>query len=129
MVAIFPDDKREILRRGNVRGGLIGACHRPGRSAVMAGLGILREYAKKSIPSPALPETVLFTHTDATLTIFDAYPKASRHLIENGTDLSIMLGKIPFPYYASLVTIYGIDQVQESPHSAPVGSRKGEGNY
>jgi len=41
----------------------------------MAALGILREYAKKSIPSPALPESVLFANTDATLTIFDAYPK------------------------------------------------------
>ena len=95
----------------------------------MAGLGILREYAKKSIPSPTLPDSVLFAHTDATLTIFDAYPKASCHLIENETNLSIMSGKISFSHYASLVTVYGIGQVQESPHSAPVGSHKGEGNY
>jgi hypothetical protein len=95
----------------------------------MAGLGILREYAKKSTTSPALPESVLFARTDTTLTIFDAYPKASCHLIENEINLSMMLGKISFSHYASLVTVYGIGQVQESPHSAPVGSHKGEGNY
>jgi aprataxin len=43
----------------------------------MAALGILREYAKKSIPSPALPDSILFAHTEATMTIFDAYPKVS----------------------------------------------------
>jgi len=43
----------------------------------MAALGILKEYAKKSIPSPALPPSILFAHTEHTLTIFDAYPKVS----------------------------------------------------
>jgi hypothetical protein len=95
----------------------------------MAGLGILREYAKKSIPSPELPESVLFAHTDSTLTIFDAYPKASCHLIENETNLSIVLGRFSFSHYASLVTVYGIGQVQESPYSASMGSHKGEGNH
>lgn len=47
----------------------------------MAALGILREYAKKSIPSPSLPSSILFAHTDATLTIFDAFPKASPDLM------------------------------------------------
>ncbi|CAG7846436.1 SubName: Full=Uncharacterized protein {ECO:0000313/EMBL:CCA66944.1} [Serendipita indica DSM 11827] len=47
----------------------------------MASLGVLREYAKKSIPSPSLPSSVLFAHTDKTLTIFDGYPKAQFHFL------------------------------------------------
>ncbi|KAH9066436.1 HIT-like domain-containing protein [Lactarius vividus] len=42
----------------------------------------LRTYAKLSDPSiTALPPTVYFSHTEHTLTIFDAYPKALFHFL------------------------------------------------
>lgn len=40
----------------------------------------LRAYATKKDPS-TLPATVLFSHSDSTLTIFDAYPKAIFHFL------------------------------------------------
>ncbi|KZV64348.1 HIT-like protein [Peniophora sp. CONT] len=40
----------------------------------------LRAYATKKDPS-TLPATVLFSHTDSTITIFDAYPKAIFHFL------------------------------------------------
>lgn len=47
----------------------------------MAALGVLKQYAKTSIPSPSLPSSILFAHTETTLTIFDAYPKAMFHFL------------------------------------------------
>ncbi|KAK1232970.1 aprataxin-like protein [Marasmius sp. AFHP31] len=45
----------------------------------MANLSLLRTYATKA-PSE-FPDSVLFTHTDRTLTIYDAYPKAIFHFL------------------------------------------------
>ncbi|KZT67782.1 HIT-like protein [Daedalea quercina L-15889] len=41
---------------------------------------ILRSYAQRPDPS-SLPASVLLTHTDHTLTIFDAYPKSIFHFL------------------------------------------------
>ncbi|KAJ8520410.1 hypothetical protein ONZ45_g2767 [Pleurotus djamor] len=46
----------------------------------MSNLTILRSYASKADLSK-LPPTVLFSHNDKTLTIFDAYPKAIFHFL------------------------------------------------
>ena len=40
----------------------------------------LRAYATKKDPDK-LPATVLFSHTDSTITIYDAYPKAIFHFL------------------------------------------------
>jgi aprataxin len=40
----------------------------------------LRQYATKSDPG-SLPPSVLFQHTSATMTIFDAYPKSKFHFL------------------------------------------------
>ncbi len=45
----------------------------------MANLTILRSYATK-LPS-SLPPSVLFSHTDTTLTIYDAFPKSIFHFL------------------------------------------------
>ncbi|KAG7452569.1 HIT-like protein [Guyanagaster necrorhizus] len=45
----------------------------------MANLTILRSYASK-LPS-SLPPSVLFSHTDTTLTIYDAFPKSIFHFL------------------------------------------------
>ncbi|KAF9264833.1 HIT-like protein [Marasmius fiardii PR-910] len=45
----------------------------------MSNLSILRKYATKE-PSE-FPDSVLFTHTDRTLTIYDVYPKAIFHFL------------------------------------------------
>ena len=41
---------------------------------------VLRAYAAKKDPS-TLPATVLFSHNESTITIFDAYPKAIFHFL------------------------------------------------
>lgn len=46
----------------------------------MANLNILRTYAQKSNLA-SLPSSVLLTHTERTLTIFDAYPKSIFHFL------------------------------------------------
>ncbi|EPQ58176.1 HIT-like protein [Gloeophyllum trabeum ATCC 11539] len=46
----------------------------------MPNLTILRTYALKSSPTE-LPSSVLFQHTERSLTIFDAYPKAMFHFL------------------------------------------------
>ncbi|KZS99263.1 hypothetical protein SISNIDRAFT_448138 [Sistotremastrum niveocremeum HHB9708] len=46
----------------------------------MSFLTILRQYASKTDPA-TLPPTVLFSHSTTTLTIFDAYPKATFHFL------------------------------------------------
>jgi aprataxin len=83
----------------------------------MAALGILREYAKKSIPSPALPESILFAHTDTTLTIFDAYPKASSisFIVNPTSTLNLRhLGHVSFLDYATASSVDGDSQVLQS---------------
>ncbi|KAL0071539.1 aprataxin-like protein [Marasmius tenuissimus] len=60
----------------------------------MANLSLLRTYATKA-PSE-FPDSVLFTHTERTLTIYDAYPKAIFHFlalprIHNQTDSGLSL--------------------------------------
>ena len=53
------------------------------KSSSLPQLKILRTYAKLSDASiaTALPPTVYFSHTQHTLTIFDAYPKALFHFL------------------------------------------------
>lgn len=46
----------------------------PALTAEMADLAILRKYASKDPAS--FPTSVLFSHTDISLTIFDLYPKS-----------------------------------------------------
>ncbi|OCH94948.1 HIT-like protein [Obba rivulosa] len=46
----------------------------------MSFLTALRQYASKADPS-SLPTSVLFTHTANSLTIFDAFPKATFHFL------------------------------------------------
>ena len=46
----------------------------------MANLAILRSYAQKSKPE-TLPPSILFSHTEKTITIFDAYPKSMFHFL------------------------------------------------
>ncbi|TFK98942.1 HIT-like domain-containing protein [Pterulicium gracile] len=46
----------------------------------MSNLTILRTYAQKADPSSLSP-SILFTHSDQFLTIFDAYPKAIFHFL------------------------------------------------
>lgn len=43
-------------------------------------LTILRSYARRADPG-SLPPSVLLTHTEHTLTIFDAYPKSIFHFL------------------------------------------------
>src|ERR1700761_6413519 len=43
-------------------------------------LTILRQYASKS-NSATLPKSVLFSHSESTITIFDAFPKAIFHFL------------------------------------------------
>ena len=43
-------------------------------------LTILRSYAQRADPS-TLPASILLTHTEHTLTIFDAYPKSIFHFL------------------------------------------------
>ncbi|KAA1469527.1 HIT-like protein, partial [Dentipellis sp. KUC8613] len=43
-------------------------------------LTVLRQYAQKRNPS-TLPPSLYFSHTDATLTIFDTFPKALFHFL------------------------------------------------
>ncbi|KAK7043624.1 aprataxin-like protein [Paramarasmius palmivorus] len=45
----------------------------------MSNLSILRTYAQK--PPSEFPSSVLFTHTERTLTIYDAYPKSTFHFL------------------------------------------------
>ncbi len=45
----------------------------------MANLTVLRSYA--SMKPSQLPSSVLFSHTDRTMTIFDAYPKSIFHFL------------------------------------------------
>ncbi|KAF8078007.1 HIT-like domain-containing protein [Lyophyllum atratum] len=45
----------------------------------MANLTILRTYAQKDPAS--LPSSILFSHTDISLTIYDAYPKSMFHFL------------------------------------------------
>ena len=47
----------------------------------MVDMQIFRKYAAMEIPNASLPDSVLLTHTDDTLTIFDAYPKAVFHFL------------------------------------------------
>ncbi|KAI5121692.1 hypothetical protein M0805_002767 [Coniferiporia weirii] len=42
---------------------------------------ILRKYAQQRDPPSALPPDILLTHTEHTLTIFDAFPKAHFHFL------------------------------------------------
>ncbi|KAH7924591.1 HIT-like protein [Leucogyrophana mollusca] len=46
----------------------------------MSSLTILRSYAQKSDPS-SLPSSVLLSHSDTCLTIFDAFPKSIFHFL------------------------------------------------
>ncbi|THH33854.1 hypothetical protein EUX98_g276 [Antrodiella citrinella] len=46
-----------------------------------AQLTILRSYARKPNPPVDLPESILFDHSDKTLTIFDTYPKSIFHFL------------------------------------------------
>lgn len=46
----------------------------------MANLAVLRKYAQNSRPE-SLPASVLFSHTDRSLTLFDAYPKSIFHFL------------------------------------------------
>jgi len=46
----------------------------------MPNLTVLRTYALKPNPTD-LPSSVLFCHTETSLTIFDAYPKAMFHFL------------------------------------------------
>ncbi|KAH9951992.1 HIT-like domain-containing protein, partial [Amylocystis lapponica] len=46
----------------------------------MSQLTILRRYAQKANPT-TLPASVLFMHTDTSLTIFDAFPKSIFHFL------------------------------------------------
>lgn len=43
-------------------------------------LTILRSYVQKSDPT-TLPSSILFKHTEKTITIFDAYPKSIFHFL------------------------------------------------
>ncbi|TFY72368.1 hypothetical protein EVG20_g604, partial [Dentipellis fragilis] len=45
-----------------------------------AALTILRQYAQKRNPR-TLPPSIYFSHTDATLTIFDTFPKSLFHFL------------------------------------------------
>ncbi|KDQ60763.1 hypothetical protein JAAARDRAFT_31735 [Jaapia argillacea MUCL 33604] len=47
----------------------------------MSHLTILRTYAQSPSPSTALPPSILFAHSPSSLTIFDAYPKATFHFL------------------------------------------------
>ena len=47
----------------------------------MSQLTILRSYAEKEDPEKAIPPSILFAHTDKTLTIFDRYPKSTFHFL------------------------------------------------
>lgn len=55
-------------------------CLTEGVSSVMAHLTILRTYAERVDPN-TLPPTVKLCHSDASVTIFDKYPKAYFHFI------------------------------------------------
>ncbi|KAI0064664.1 hypothetical protein BV25DRAFT_1852604 [Artomyces pyxidatus] len=46
----------------------------------MSHLTVLRSYAQKRNPAK-LPPSLLFSHTDTTITIFDCYPKALFHFL------------------------------------------------
>ena len=63
----------------------------------MSGLGALKSYAKKSLPSPDLPPSVLFSYTDETMTVFDLYPKVGTQFHSNPHSLLSTpgLGSIP----------------------------------
>ena len=54
--------------------------HRTTTTMPPPSLTILRSYAQRADPS-TLPASILLTHTDHTLTIFDAYPKSIFHLL------------------------------------------------
>lgn len=44
-------------------------------------LGIFRDYAMKPDPASSLPPSILLSHSDSSLTIFDAFPKSIFHLL------------------------------------------------
>ena len=46
----------------------------------MSNLTVLRSYAGKAHPEK-LPDSVLFSHTETSITIFDAYPKSIFHFL------------------------------------------------
>src|SRR5258706_13436896 len=49
----------------------------------MSGRGALKSYAKRTIPSPDLPPSVLFSYSNETVTIFDLFPKVGMHFHSN----------------------------------------------
>ncbi|KAH7914952.1 HIT-like domain-containing protein [Hygrophoropsis aurantiaca] len=61
----------------------------------MSSLTILRSYAQKSNPD-SLPSSVLLSHSDTSLTIFDAYPKSIFHFL--------ILPRVKAPWTANELT-------------------------
>lgn len=71
--------------------------------ANMAQTTILRSYAVKRDPVKDIPSSILFAHTDTTLTIFDAYPKSIFHFL--------ILPR-PSAYTADEVTLEDLDSLK-----------------
>ena len=97
----------------------------------MSGLKALRSYAKRPLPSPDLPPSVLFSYSDETITIFDIYPKVGMQFRSNLHSLSSTptLGRIPLsrpPTPQARHELRAIFQLEVSP---PSGQGESKGVY
>jgi hypothetical protein len=95
----------------------------------MSGHGALRLYAKRSLPSPDLPPSVLFSYSNETMTIFDLYPKVGMQFHSNTPSSTPYLGCIPLSRPPTSQARHGPGATFQLEISPPRGQGESKGVY